>query len=152
MTTGPSSSQRYFCSLALAISVLLPGAVLLGWVLGQHQPCTGSTLLKLPQLAWLAREQPAYKPSTWEQEWTTAAAKEMVERDGSVCKWMAAHGKQAQAWLAGVAAWRRGSGGASRNDSDGPDLHGPPADIFSSFHLPGSGITAHIEPLVGHLR
>lgn len=80
-----------------------------------------------------------------------AASKEMVERPGAVCEWMAARGKQVQGWLAGVAAWQGGASARS-NPSSVPGPQGLPADIFSHFEFPGSGITTPIEPLVGHLR
>ncbi|KAL4426403.1 hypothetical protein ABPG77_004697 [Micractinium sp. CCAP 211/92] len=77
-----------------------------------------------------------------------AASKEMVERPGAVCDWVAAHGKQVQGWMAGVAAWQSGASASGNRSS----RQGLPADIFSRYQFPGSGITAPIEPLVGHLR
>lgn len=153
---GPSHRHGNWCRL-LAVSVILPAALLLAWVLGQEQGCKG-TKVKLRNTAPLVssqQQQPrkpaAYLSSTWEQQWMAAATKEMVERDGAVCKWMAAHNKQVEGWLAGVASLHAGASAHSKASSK----HGPsglPGDIFSRFKFPGSGITAPIEPLVGHLR
>ncbi|KAL4430875.1 hypothetical protein ABPG75_006131 [Micractinium tetrahymenae] len=64
---------------------------------------------------------------------------------------MAAHSKQVQGWVAGVAA-SPGGADAGSNQSSGEAFRGLPADIFSRFKFPGSSIVAPIEPLVGHLR
>lgn len=150
---GPSNWQASWCRM-LAIFVLLPAALLAAWVLGQHQRCTGTALSMLtPALLasggkQQARQPPTYQPSVFEQEWMAAASKEMVERPGAVCDWVAAHGKQVQGWMAGVAAWQGGASASGNRSS----RQGLPVDIFSRYQFPGSGITAPIEPLVGHLR
>ena len=164
---GPGNWRASLCRL-LAISIALPAALLLAWMLGPQQGCAHCALtMRRPAssaagaILWsvlpeyIRQQQPpepaAYFPSAWEQEWMAAASKEMVERPGAVCEWMAARGKQVQGWLAGVAAWQGGASARS-NPSSVPGPPGLPADIFSHFEFPGSGITTPIEPLVGHLR